>query len=222
MSNLKSDERLGVIAIKRSPQPAEQWIEGGTYLAFLRTAVDLTSWRGLSRQQQELLVGRDKLSGCPLESRDAQGNPVARSGCPVTGTREVIDPGNEAFREPTNVRDPILSQSHVQRANHHVGPVNDRNSLRIFRQGYEFLEPLEMAPGFRVGLNFVSFQDTAQRLFRMLAQDGWLGRTNFGGDPNAPLPGTDQLLSVRAGGVFLVPPVVAGEPFPGASIFGLA
>ena len=222
VSNLKSEERLGVTAIKPSPQPAEQWTEGGTYLAFLRTAVDLTSWRGLSRQQQELLVGRDKLSGCAFESRDPQGSPVARSGCPVAGTREVIDPGNEAFREPTTVRDPILSQSHVQRANHHVGPVNDRNSLRIFRQGYEFLEPSDTAPGFRVGLNFVSFQDTAQRLFRLLTQDGWLGRTNFGGDPNAPLPGTDQLLNVRAGGVFLVPPVVAGEPFPGASIFGLA
>jgi deferrochelatase/peroxidase EfeB len=112
-----------------------------------------------------------------------------------------------------------LRQSHVQRANHHVKPASDRNSLRIFRQGYEFLEPLGVAPGFRAGLNFVSFQDTPERLLRILTQDSWLGGTNFGGDPDNPLSGMDRLLTVRAGGVFLAPPVTDEERFPGSSIF---
>jgi deferrochelatase/peroxidase EfeB len=201
--------------------PQDAWTEGGTYLAFLRLEVDLSAWRNLDRRQQELMVGRDKLSGCPLESIDDAGDPIARNGCPVSGTGEIDISGgpNDPFREPPDTAVPVLRQSHVQRANHHVRPASDRNSLRVYRQGYEFLEPLGMAPGFRTGLNFVSFQDTPERLLRVLTTKGWLGGTNFGGDPDNPLPGMDRLLSVRAGGVFLVPPVTHEERLPGSSIF---
>lgn len=219
ISNMKSSEREGAIAIKPSPLPEEQWIEGGTYLAFLRIANDLTVWQKLNRQQQELLVGRDKLTGCPLVSLDSAGSPVMKTGCPFTGRMDVSSPGNEAFFEPDSVNETILQQSHVQRANHHLTPISERNSLRIFRQGYEFLEPLDSAPGFRTGLNFVSFQDTPERLLRMLTQQTWLGGTNFGGDPKNQLPGMDRFLSLRAAAIFLVPPVVEDELFPGASIF---
>jgi deferrochelatase/peroxidase EfeB len=138
------------------------------------------------------------------------------------GTREITDrriPGNTAFFEPPAVDDPILQRSHVQRANHHLRDTGDPASLRVFRQGYEFLEATDQTPGFRVGLNFVSFQDTPERIFRMLTQDRWLGRVNFGGDPDQPLPGTDRLLEVRAGAIFLVPPLVPREAFPGAHLF---
>jgi Dyp-type peroxidase family len=219
VSNMESSERIGAIAIKPSGIEADAWTEGGSYLAFVRLAVDLASWDALNRQHQELLVGRDLLSGCALSAVGPDGQPVVQSGCPVMGTSEVIDPGNEAFREHPEVSDPVVGQSHVQRANHRVRPSSSRNSLRVFRQGYEFLEPLEQAPGFRPGLNFVSFQDTPERLFRMLTQDTWLGRTNFGGDPDHQLPGMDRLLTVRAAGVYLVPPVIDGEPFPGATIW---
>jgi hypothetical protein len=76
-----------------------------------------------------------------------------------------------------------------------------------------------MSPGFRAGLDFVSFQDTPERLLRVLTQAGWLGGTNFGGDPDNPLPGMDRLLTGRAGGVFLAPPATDDETFPGSSIF---
>lgn len=218
ISNMESSKREGAITIKPRP-PEEKWIEGGTYLAFLRIAVDLTVWQKLNRQQQELLVGRDKLTGCPLVSLDSAGNPVIKTGCPVTGRKDVSSPGNEAFFEPDDVNDAVLKQSHVQRANHHQEPENDHSTLRIFRQGYEFLEPLDSAPGFRTGLNFVSFQDTPERLLRMLTSETWLGDTNFGGDPKNQLPGMDKFLSLRAAAIFLVPPVVEDELFPGASIF---
>jgi Dyp-type peroxidase family len=218
VSNMESGERHGAIAIKPSGTQEDAWTEGGTYLAFVRLAIDLATWDALSRSQQELLVGRDRLTGCALTSVGPDGEPVPQPRCPVTSTSEVTDAGNEAFREPPAVDDPLLRQSHVQRANHHERPINSRNSLRIFRQGYEFLEPLDQAPGFRAGLNFVSFQDSPERLFRMLTQDTWLGRTNFGGDPNRPLPGMDRLLTVRAAGVYLAPPTVDDEPFPGASL----
>ena len=76
-------------------------------------------------------------------------------------------------------------------------------------------------------MNFVSFQDIPERLFRMLTQPGWLGNTNFGGNPNSPEegvpeppgPGMDKLLNVRAAGIYIVPPLSSTEKFPGYSLF---
>ncbi len=224
ISNMKSSERLQAIAIKEDQTSADdKWTVGGTYLAFLRLPVDLTVWRKLTRQEQELIVGRDKLSGCPLAAIDSEGNPVIQTGCPFTGTREVTNAENTEYRElPRVPLESPLNVSHTHRANQNKAEdVGSRNSLRLFRQGYEFLEAIDSAPGFRAGLNFVSFQDTPERLLRMLTQPTWLGGVNFGGGDKQQLPGMEHLITVRAGGVFLVPPVVAEEVFPGAKIFGL-
>ena len=117
--------------------------------------------------------------------------------------------------------DPVVRASHVQRANHHIRPASDFGSRRIFRQGYEFLEWADGPPGFRAGLNFVSFQDTPSRLLKMLTAGGWLGGTNFGGDDEGH-PELASLLSVYGAGVYFVPPVVQGEPFPGAAALGVS
>lgn len=219
LSNMRSEDREAAIAI--DTRGGEEWCAGGTYLAFLRLAVDLAVWRRLGRSEQELIVGRDKLSGCPIVST-AGGAPVTDPECPVPGTQIWETPNDPRFAEPPPTSDPVVLQSHVQRANHHgegVGP----GGRRVFRQGYEFLEWKEGPPGFRAGLNFVSFQDSLDRLFGMLTGEGWLGRVNFGGDPNAQPPGLDSLLSAYAAHTFFVPPRAAdGEPFPGASVFGLA
>ncbi len=220
VSNLVSgEERRNVLAVKpeNAPEPKDAWTVGGTYLAFIRLALDLPAWRRMSREDQERLVGRDKLSGCAITRIGGDGHVVA-PGCPAAGS-EVIEPGNEQFREPPRTDDPVVRLSHVQRANQHVTPPEHPNSLRVYRQGYEFLEGGPAAGQFRAGLNFVSFQDTPQRLIRILVQDGWLGRTNFGGDPDAQPPGLGSFLTVRAAGIYLVPPLVAGEAFPGSSIF---
>jgi deferrochelatase/peroxidase EfeB len=217
VSNLRSDERAGAITIKPTGNQEDDWLTGGTYLAFLRLSVDLARWRGIDRPAQELLVGRDKLTGAPLTAVGPDG-PVTVAGCPVAGTTEVIEPGNEAFREPPRVTDPVVRLSHVQRANRR-GSATSADSLRIFRQGYEFLEPHGAAPGFRAGLNFVSFQDTPDRVIRILRQPGWLGGTNFGGDPDTDPVAAAPLLSTQAGGTYAVPPVDPAEAFPGAGIF---
>ena len=197
VSNLRSEDREAVLRI--DPGADEDWVVGGTYLAFLRLAVDLAGWRRLTRADQELAVGRDKLGGAPIVAIHAGGAPVA-------------DPENR--REPPEIEDPRLRASHVQRANHHQRPSSDSGTRRIFRQGYEFLEWASDAPGFRAGLNFVSFQDTPARVLRMLTAEGWLGGVNFGGDEQR-LPELARLLSVYAAGVYVVPPVVEGERFPG-------
>jgi hypothetical protein len=219
LSNMRSEDREVAIAIDAGRE--EDWCVGGTYLAFMRLAVDLPAWRRLDRRQQELLVGRDKLSGCPLVATNAAGEPIPAPECPVAGTQIWESANDPRFAEPHPSSDPAIAKSHVQRANHHVEPASDPGSRRIFRQGYEFLEWKEGSPGFRAGLNFVSFQDAPERLMRMLTNNGWLGRVNFGGDPDDQPPGMASLLSVYAAGVFLVPPVADGEPFPGASVFSL-
>jgi deferrochelatase/peroxidase EfeB len=221
VSNLRSEERPDVIVIDPTAVSDAEWTFGGTYLAFLRLEVDLAAWRALDRREQELLVGRDKLSGCPLVDADETGDPAPRLGCPIGGA-PIWATENDPIAEPPDASDPRLRQSHVQRANHHMRPASDPHSRRIFRQGYEFLEWREGAPGFRAGLNFVSFQDTTARVTTMLTQPGWLGSTNFGGDPQRQPSGIDRLLRVYAAGVYLVPPVAAGERFPGSGAFGLS
>ncbi len=239
LSNLRSEDRESVIAI--GPGTDESWTVGGTYLAFLRLAVDLVGWRRLERRDQELAVGRDKLSGCPIVAVDS-GSPGAAHelaqglsgnrqgpgdlrtdpGCPITGT-QIWDSANDVpFAEPpAEVDGDAVRASHVQRANHHIRPASDSGSRRIFRQGYEFLEWAETPPGFRAGLNFVSFQDTPGRIIKMLTAGGWLGDTNFGGD-EAAHPELASLLTVYAAGVYFVAPVSDGEPFPGAAALGVA
>jgi Dyp-type peroxidase family len=220
LSNLRSEDREKVIAIDAGAD--EAWAVGGTYLAFLRLAVDLVGWRRLSRADQELAVGRDKLRGCPIVGVGEGGVPVTAAGCPVTGT-EIWEQANDAaFAEPPEVTDPRVRASHVQRANHHQRPASDAGTRRIFRQGYEFLEWTQDAPGFRAGLNFVSFQDTPGRLLRMLTAGGWLGGVTFGGDEER-LPELASLLSVYAAGIYFVPPAAgAGEAFPGAAALSSA
>lgn len=216
LSNLRSGkERENVIRIKDGEY------EGGTSMCYLRLTVDLPVWRRLGRTEQELLVGRDKLTGCPLSDVGPSGEPIVESGCPVMG-HEITEEANDDYREPPLVTHPTLLQSHVQRANlAHSTDFAVPQSLRIFRQGFEFIEPVSAPPGFRVGLNFVSFQDTPQRVIRLLTRDEWLGGTNFGGSQNPRDPRVGRLLSVRAGANFLVPPVDENEQFPGENIFSI-
>jgi Dyp-type peroxidase family len=195
VNNLPSSQRR--IAIEAATaDPA--WMQGGSYMAILRVLVDLPVWHDLTREQQELLVGRHKLTGCPLTSAQ----PASDNGadCPPA-----------IFRDPPKASHPVLQHSHIHRANHNRGaPDTDANN-RIFRQGYEFLD--WTAGGLRVGLHFVSFQRNLARLTAVLRLPGWLGDVNFGGPPHSP----PLLLSVLSGGLYAVPP--SEDPFPGAALF---
>jgi deferrochelatase/peroxidase EfeB len=210
LSNIPSAERPGVIVIPSSGPPAQdEWTVGGTYLAFMRLYIDLAVWRTLSVRKQEELVGRQKLTGLPyitagttFGSPDAAGEPPREADITKLGEGTALDT--------------TIGDSHIQRANHHNphspgGSANPMNH-RIYRQGYPFLQPHASPKGFRVGLNFISFQWTPASLIGMLGQVGWLGNTNFGGDNVNPV----VLVSATAAGTFLVPPWGdAPERFPG-------
>lgn len=209
VNNLRSDERDGVIRIAASGDPKETWTVDGTYLAFIRVSVDLASWRGIVQERQSTVVGRDKLTGCPLTAISAGSGLVVAAGCPPAGKNEFDD----QFRDASAAVDATVALSHIQRANHRLGPPDDPGSARVYRQGFEFFERDAAAPGFRAGLNFVSFINTPERLTKVLTTATWLGSTNFGGEINQD--GGLQLLSVLAAGVYFVPPTEAG--FPGRS-----
>jgi deferrochelatase/peroxidase EfeB len=226
LSNMSSDEREKAIAIGPDTDTTGNWSQG-TYLGFVRLEIHLDVWRGLGDAAQERLVGRDKLNGCPVLSFDGVGFGAVENGCPVPG--KSITARDNSFRNAPTLVDAgtTIRQTHVQRANQHVplGP-EQPESFRIYRQGYPFLEQKAETPGFRVGLNFVSFQNTPAKLIGMLTRETWLGATNFGGDAggrmlrgeNSGSDETPQLLSAVTTGMFLVPPRSAREPFPGARV----
>jgi Dyp-type peroxidase family len=227
ISNIKSNERFKAVAINDTKRlgPDDKWLLGGTYLAFLRITVDIDSWDRLNLYDQEIIIGRDKLTGCPIIGVDRDGKPIKAQGCPVSGTFEIIQDGNEYFREhpsygmqrnlPYHVNDSILKNSHIARSLD-VNLAKQRNTEpgRIFRQGFQFLESQNEIPGFRVGLNFISFQNNPKNLFSVIDR-----KPNLMLDDQKSVPPLENFLSVHSAGIFIVPPVVTHEKFPGSNMF---
>jgi deferrochelatase/peroxidase EfeB len=215
ISNIKADRRPAVITAT-SEQPA--WMEGGTYMAFFRLAIDLERWRRLPLKTQELLVGRDKLTGSPLEPA-GPGLPISRKGSPIFGDPAFKLKHISPPAPPMTAS--VLLASHMHRANpNRRDPILEEDN-RIFRQGYEFLEQLHDGR-LRLGINFVSFQGRLSRVRNMLSKDGWLGDVNFGGCPftERHAPGPIVFVEMIAGGYYAVPPKGGdAESFPGWSIF---
>ena len=237
VSNMKSTrERKKAIVIDRVNNDLvhqDFWTAGGTYLAFLRIEINLPTWEQIKRRDQEILIGRDKLDGIPIVGVDKNGDPVRKPRCPPFSEvrsfdRRFLEHPNY-FQRPsagismktkidTNNSIRLLSQSHIGRTRH-IDQIKseDPASRRIFRQGFEFIEPSYHDPSkpLRLGLNFISFQNDPTRLLFILTDPNWLGNSNFAGTGN--IPGMKDFLSVQACGIFFVPP--NETPFPGASIF---
>ena len=217
VSNLRWEERAEAMEVAAADPPAHPaWMVGGTYMAALRLAVKIEDWWKVPRNLQEIIVGRDKLSGCPLESVTAHGLvPVAMRGCPVLANHPKVPEHYEARAAPASQ---LVAMSHMRRANPtREGPAHP-GSNRIFRQGYEFLEPLA-GGGLRTGLNFVSFQRDLASFENILTTPAWMRTVNFGGpDDRVDVPNV-TLAQVLAGSYYAVPPKDDRAPFPGAGIF---
>lgn len=213
VSNMDSRERL--LALEAS-EPS--WMSGGTFMAFLRIDVDLTVWRGLRRSEQELLVGRDRLTGSALEAVDvdSKGNPIPRAR-PFSGDEASLEE-RAAWRDPPETTHRMLEASHIHRVNQSRASPGAPGALRMFRQGYEFLEDIR-PEGPVLGLNFISFQSDLRTLHHVLHLPGWLGDANFGGSSEGHR-GSPSFLTLAAAGFYAVPP--REEPFPGVTLFRTA
>jgi deferrochelatase/peroxidase EfeB len=212
----------------------DYWTKDGTYLAFIRMEVDVQKWDEIDLAQQELIVGRKKRNGRPLVGVNKKGKPVALDKFRRTKNmkpyhdRKIRDHPNY-FRiselPPSTLKKldidasvRILTQSHIGRTRHVDGIASEKpSSRRIYRQSFDFIEPLYNSHGkvIRLGLNFISFQNDPSRLFFILTDPNWMGKSNFGGELDKS--GVNDLLSVLAAGIFFIPPLE--KPFPGISIF---
>lgn len=219
INNMTPANRLIAMEIKGGDR---EWLRNGTYMSFLKIHVDLKAWRSLPRHVQELIVGRDKITACPIvdSSSDLVGGfktPVFQSGCPATHTLpNQMDP---AFQAPPQPSDAIAQAGHIYRSNLNRGsPVQSANN-RIYRQGYEFLEFDSDKRQLLNGLNFVGFHRTPKFVTDILGQAFWLGDSNFGGlegtTPSNP-PSIDLMLLLH-GCYYGVPK--SADPFPGAELF---
>lgn len=216
ISNIRSSERLRAIQVDKSKlTPDDFWTAGGTYMAFIKIDIDLPIWESISQEDQEKIIGRQKTTGCPLVSVDQEGNNSFARGCPSPGTRQVIEKGNDQFREyfPLNGRRGTIVGTRSAYEHGHVQQMRKTPS-KIFRQGYEYLEPAEKYPYFQTGLHFISFQSGPEQIHDAIKYG--FGKFNFGGPRIA---GVDKLLSVQAAGIFLVPPMQRTQKFPGDMAF---
>jgi deferrochelatase/peroxidase EfeB len=234
ISNMKDvKERKDAIAINKESNrliPDDFWTENGTYMAFLRTEIDLNVWNRLGRKDQEIIIGRDKRTGSPIIGIDKSGNPIVVQNYRRSRHTEFYNAkfhdhpdyyNISSVSDMNKVEDirrsrALLSQSHIGRVRH-VSNLSskDPTSRRIYRQGFEFIDYLSNGRRpFRLGQNFISFQNDPKRLIFILTDPRWMGNTNFGGSPDLF---SDNLLSVLSAGMFFVPP--KEKPFPGASIF---
>jgi Dyp-type peroxidase family len=206
LNNMRGEERAVAMEVAAAGDTA--WMDGGTFMTFLKVGVDLDAWQDLDRATQERMVGRTKLTGCPILGWDAGGKPRLLAGCPTDG--QVPNPPDPNWLDPPREADAEALRSHIHRSNFNRGDPRDDSNNRMFRQGYEFLDWSGHGVP-RVGLNFVGFTRSPALVRNVLSTDGWMGNANFGGPLAAP-----TLLTLIAGGVYAVPP--HAEPFPGASI----
>ena len=225
VSNLASKDRFRAIAISnKALNVNDLWTENGTYMSFIRIAIDLDKWQRIEKEIQEIIIGRDKITGCPIIGKDSNGKPIKDARCPVKGTHEVIERGNEVFREypqigstvykPISSYEKNLEYSHISRAKLSNINIRQDSSIKIYRQGFEFFESLDSFPGFRVGLNFISYQNDPSKLIRIL-QEGFGRNIHTNKESNT----LEDYFSVRSAGIFLVPPLATNDLFPGMSIF---
>jgi deferrochelatase/peroxidase EfeB len=139
------------------PNDGLAWMAGGTYLIARRIKILFDVWDTTSLEGQQRTIGRDKLTGAPLGSKNEY-DPVELSATAANG--ELLIPAN----------------AHIRLAN----PQNN-DGQRILRRGYSYTEPIEPGTGeIDAGLFFIAFQRNPQRQFiplqRRLAANDALNR----------------------------------------------
>ena len=226
ISNIKSAERVSAIAISNAKLKGHDlWTINGTFMAFARMIIDLQSWDEIDIAKQEIIIGRDKQTGCPIIGIDTNGKPIKDKKCPVFGTNDILDPGNERFRDhppygyqnlPAGISDKLLERSHIGVTRKLFRTRQVMFPERIYRQSFEFVEPWNPSSGLKLGMNFVSFQWSPKNFFSSLTYPSTFA-------PPATkienqIPTLEDFTYVEAGGIFFIPPLEKGELFPGSSI----
>jgi len=202
ISNINKKERKNAIFIKKSKQGEN---ELGTYMVFSRIEFNLAKWDSLNKYEQEIIIGRDKLTGCPIIgfNKDTK-KTIKDPRCPLPGTMSVLDYGNEIFREinPLSFRNYSYPYGSKQLRDSHITTSNPKN-WKIFRQSFEFFEPCQDKHTFKVGFNFISFQNNMNQFFEIFRHS---------------LNRLAEYFSIQSMGIFYIPPIMQNENFPGENL----
>src|SRR5580704_17412287 len=122
------------------------WMVGGTYLIVRRIRIVFDVWDSTTLEDQERVIGRNKLTGAPLGERH-ESDPVDLS---ATRDGELTIPAN----------------AHIRLANPH-----NNDGQRILRRGYSYSEGVEPESGeIDAGVFFIALQRSPTRQFIPLQQ----------------------------------------------------
>ncbi|MBO0779106.1 MAG: deferrochelatase/peroxidase EfeB [Ktedonobacteraceae bacterium] len=149
------------------------WMRGGSYLVARRIRMHLESWDRDYLADQERVIGRHKISGAPL------------------GSKNEFDPVNLNAKDKDGA--PLIDQ------NAHIGLAIGDGSIKILRRGYSFTDGTNSQTGeLEAGLFFIAFQRDPRAQFvplqTRLAQNDLLNEyiTHTGSAIFACPPGASQ------------------------------
>jgi len=179
-------------------------LKDGTYLVFQKIEHDLDQWRGLSSEEQEEWVGRNKVTGLLLgtpENEDKKFIEALKNDDQKAKEKlrkllnDQSDP-ERPFYDSEEFKNNVPAWSHVRKANPRQEKLPNGKRIEkklIFRRGYIFSET-SLNNRAISGLLFVSFQRDIENSFEFIKKN-WLNNKNFPAEEQRPF--TKHELSER-------------------------
>ncbi|MGQ7890412.1 iron uptake transporter deferrochelatase/peroxidase subunit [Paenibacillus sp. WC2504] len=121
------------------------WLAGGTYMVVRRINMRIETWDQQPFSNQEEIIGRQKVSGAPMDGKNEFDQPNFASDS--KGDTTALD-------------------SHIRLSNPRDGEKSERE--RILRRGYNFMENLDSVGRMNAGLLFVCFNRNLQTQFESI------------------------------------------------------
>ena len=165
-----------------------QVFKDGTYMVFQKIEHDLDQWKGLSVEEQEQWVGRNKVTGLLLgtpENQDKEFIEGLKNNDEKAKERlrkllhEQSDP-EKPFYDSDIFKNSVPAWSHVRKANPRQEKIFNGKRIEkrtIFRRGYLFLET-SLNNRTISGILFISFQRDIENSFEFIKKN-WLNNKNF-------------------------------------------
>lgn len=121
------------------------WLAGGTYMVVRRIQMRIETWDQQTYTTQEEIIGRQKVSGAPMDGKAEFDTP--QFAADAEGKVTPMD-------------------SHIRLSNPRTGENSERE--RILRRGYNFMETLDSVGRMNAGLLFVCFNRNLQTQFESI------------------------------------------------------
>ncbi|MEW9698848.1 iron uptake transporter deferrochelatase/peroxidase subunit [Paenibacillus sp. SI8] len=121
------------------------WLAGGSYMVVRRINMRIETWDQQPFSDQESIIGRQKVSGAPLDGAKESDQPNFAGD--EKGEKTALD-------------------SHIRLSNPRTGENSERE--RILRRGYNFMENLDAVGRMNAGLLFVCYNRNLQTQFESI------------------------------------------------------